>query len=53
VAEKKNQLCLIRTALVMPKRLFGKEERTKNLKKTYSSCSGLNCNNVILGQLWD
>jgi hypothetical protein len=52
VAEKKNQLCLIRTAIVKPKSLFGKEERTKNPKKTYSSCSGWNCNNVILEQLW-
>jgi len=45
---KKDQLCLIRTAVVMPKSLFGKEERTKR-PKTYFSCSGSNCNNVILG----
>jgi hypothetical protein len=50
VVEKKDQLCFIRTALVMPKRLFGKEERTKN-PKINSSSSGSNCNNVILGQL--
>jgi hypothetical protein len=35
VAEK-DQLGLIRTAVVMPKSLFGKEEKTKN-PKTYSS----------------
>jgi hypothetical protein len=34
VAEK-DQLCLIRTVVVMPKSLFGKEERTKNLKKDF------------------
>jgi hypothetical protein len=47
---KKDQLCLIRTAVVMPNSLFGKEERTKN-PSTCSSCSGSNCKDVILGQL--